>query len=207
VLLVNEAQEMSLDVLDELQILSSADFDATSLLTIILSGDDYLVEMLQQEHLVPLGTRICTRLVAEVTSHEELVEVLSHAHSKAGNATLMTVELEDTLVDHSASNYRLLIIMGAKLLAYGFANEIAQLDEKSYFELEFCKLRKVPVGLSHEPSVALSPTPARSPRPKLCASFCEASLDRLRRWSSADGAPTHAYDPAATDSSEDCTPA
>ena len=37
VLLVDEAQEMSVEVLSELRILSSADFDATSLLTVVLS--------------------------------------------------------------------------------------------------------------------------------------------------------------------------
>jgi general secretion pathway protein A len=49
VLLVDKAQEMSPDVLGELRILSSADFDATSLLTVVLSGDGRLVEMLRQE--------------------------------------------------------------------------------------------------------------------------------------------------------------
>ncbi|MCA1789991.1 MAG: ATP-binding protein [Thioalkalivibrio sp.] len=39
VLLIDEAQEMTPEVLSELRILSSADFDATSLLTVILSGD------------------------------------------------------------------------------------------------------------------------------------------------------------------------
>ena len=55
VLLIDEAQEMSPDVLGELRILSSADFDATSLLTVILSGDGRLLELLRQEDLVPLG--------------------------------------------------------------------------------------------------------------------------------------------------------
>ena len=47
----------------------------------------------------------------------------------------MTAELMDTLVDHSAGNYRLLMIMGAELLAYGMANELVQLDEKCYLEV------------------------------------------------------------------------
>ena len=55
VLLIDEAQEMSPDVLCELRILSSADFDATSLLTVILSGDGRLLELLRHEDLVPLG--------------------------------------------------------------------------------------------------------------------------------------------------------
>ena len=135
VLLVDEAQEMTPEVLGELRILSSADFDATSLLTVVLSGDGRLLELLRQEHLVPLGTRIRTRLVTEAASREELLELLSHALSKAGNATLMTAELMDTLVDHSAGNYRLLMTMGAELLAYGMAHEIEQLDEKFYLEV------------------------------------------------------------------------
>ena len=121
VLLIDEAQEMSPDVLGELRILSSADFDATSLLTVVLSGDGRLLELLRQEDLVPLGSRIRTRLVTEAASREELLELLRHALSKAGNATLMTAELMDTLVDHSAGNYRVLMIMGGELLAYGMA--------------------------------------------------------------------------------------
>ena len=135
VLLVDEAQEMTTEVLSELRILSSADFDATSLLTVVLAGDGRLLELLRHEDLIPLGTRIRTRLATEAASREELSQLLSHALSKAGNATLMTPELMDTLVDHSAGNYRLLMTMGAELLAYGMAHEIAQLDEKFYLEV------------------------------------------------------------------------
>jgi hypothetical protein len=71
----------------------------------------------------------------ETASREELLELLRHALLKAGNATLMTAELMDTLVDHSAGNYRSLMIIGADLLAYGMAHEIAQLDEKCYLEV------------------------------------------------------------------------
>jgi general secretion pathway protein A len=135
VLLVDEAQEMNPDVLGELRILSSADFDATSLLTVVLSGDGRLLELLRQEDLVPLGSRIRTRLVTEIASREELLELLRHALMKAGNGTLMTAELMDTLVDHSAGNYRLLMIMGAELLCYGMAHDVARLDEKCYLEV------------------------------------------------------------------------
>ena len=135
VLLIDEAQEMNPDVLGEMRILSSADFDATSLLTVVLSGDGRLLELLRQEVLVPLGSRIRTRLVTEPATREELLDLLRHALSQAGNATLMTPELMDTLVDHSAGNYRALMIMGAELLAYGMAHEVARLDEKAYLEV------------------------------------------------------------------------
>jgi type II secretory pathway predicted ATPase ExeA len=135
VLLVDEAQEMAGDVLAELRILSSADFDATSLLTVVLAGDGRLLELLRQEQLVPLGSRIRTRLVTEAASREELLELLNHALSTAGNAALMTAELKDTLVDHSAGNIRLLMTMSAELLAHGMAREVKQLDEKIYLEV------------------------------------------------------------------------
>jgi type II secretory pathway predicted ATPase ExeA len=135
VLLVDEAQEMAPDVLSELRILSSADFDATSLLTIVLAGDGRLLDLLRHQDLIPLNTRIRTRMSTEAATRDELLELLRHALVKAGNATLMTDGLMDALVDHSAGNYRLLMTMSAELLAYAVAHEVSQLDEKFYLEL------------------------------------------------------------------------
>jgi len=135
VLLIDEAQEMNPEVLGELRILSSADFDATSLLTVVLSGDGRLLELLRQDDLVPLSSRIRTRLVTEPAPREELLDLLGPALAQAGNAALMTAELMETLVDHSAGNYRSLMIMGGELLAYGMVHDVAQLDEKAYLEV------------------------------------------------------------------------
>ena len=143
VLLIDEAQEMTTDVLSELRILSSADFDATSLLTIVLAGDRRLLELLRHQDLVPLNSRIRTRLITEAATRDELLELLRHALAKAGNAALMTEQLMDTLVDHSAGNYRLLMTMSAELLAYGATHEVGQLDEKFYLELFHPKGRVV----------------------------------------------------------------
>ncbi|HEX9832686.1 MAG TPA: ATP-binding protein, partial [Mycobacterium sp.] len=135
VLLIDEAQEMAPKVLSELRILSSADFDATSLLTVVLSGDGRLLELLRHPDLVPLGTRIRTRLKTEAASRDELLDLLNHALSKAGNTTLMTPELMDTLVDHCGGNYRVLMTMCGELLAHGMAQEVERLDEKLYLEV------------------------------------------------------------------------
>ena len=90
---------------------------------------------------MPLGTRIRTRLVTEAASREELLKLFRHALSKAGNATLMTAELMDTLVDQSLGNYRLLMIIGADLLAYGMAHDGRQLDEQCYLEVYQPRIR------------------------------------------------------------------
>jgi type II secretory pathway predicted ATPase ExeA len=140
VLLIDEAQQMTPEVLSELRILSSADFDSTALLTVVLAGDGRLLELLRHEDLISLGTRIRTRLLTEAAAREELSQLLNHALAKAGNASLMTAELRDTLVDHCAGNYRLLMTMSAELLAYGLAHEVQQLDEKFYLEVFQAKL-------------------------------------------------------------------
>jgi general secretion pathway protein A len=145
VLLIDEAQDMTPEVLKELRILSSADFDATALLTVILAGDGRLLELLRHQDLIPLGTRIRTRLVLEAASRAELGQLLSHALAKAGNAALMTAELQNTLVDHAAGNYRVLMTMSAELLAHGLAHEAQQLDEKFYLEVFQAKLPR-PAG-------------------------------------------------------------
>jgi len=135
VLLIDEAQEMAPDVLSELRILASADFDATSLLTVVFAGDARLLDLLRHQDLVPLNSRIRTRLCTEAATRDELLELLKHALAKAGNPTLMTESLMEVLVDHAAGNYRLLMTMSAELLAYGIAREVNQLDEKFYLEL------------------------------------------------------------------------
>ena len=135
VLLVDEAQEMTPQVLSELRLLSSASFDSQSLLCIVMAGDGRLLEKLRREELVPLGSRIRTRLATEFASREELLACLAHLLAGAGNASLMTLPLQQTLCDHAAGNYRILTTMAAELLAAAAQKDLAVLDEKLYLEV------------------------------------------------------------------------
>jgi hypothetical protein len=117
VLLIDEPQEIRPDVLSELRILCNADLDATLLLTVILSEDSRLLELLRHEDLVLLGTRVCIRLMTEATLYKELLELLQHALQNAGNVWLITAEFMKMVVDHSVGNYRLLMLLGLELLA------------------------------------------------------------------------------------------
>ena len=97
VLLVDEAQEMAPDVLNELRILSSADFDATSLLTVVFAGDGRLLELLRHEDLVPLGTRIRTRLNMEPASREELSDLPIVGSAYGGYVVDVNAEILEAL--------------------------------------------------------------------------------------------------------------
>jgi type II secretory pathway predicted ATPase ExeA len=135
VLLIDEAQEMTPQALCELRLLSSARFDSQPLLCIVLAGDARLIEKLRCEELIPLGSRIRTRLATEFASREELLACLEHLLAGAGNASLMTPQLRQTLCDHAAGNYRILTTLASELLAVGAQREVAVLDEKLYLEV------------------------------------------------------------------------
>jgi general secretion pathway protein A len=126
---------MSPLVLNELRLLSSARFDSQSLLCIVLAGDARLLEKLRREELIPLGSRIRTRLATEAATREELLACLEHLLAAAGNASLMTRELRQTLCDHAAGNYRILVSMAAELLMTAAQREITTLDEKLYLQV------------------------------------------------------------------------
>ena len=135
VLLVDEAQEMSPAALCELRLMASARFDSQPLLCVVLAGDARLIDKLRREELIPLGSRIRTRLATEHASREELLAGLNHLLAGAGNASLMTPALRHTLCDHAAGNYRILTTMAAELLAAATQRELPLLDEKLYLEV------------------------------------------------------------------------
>ena len=135
VLLIDEAQEMQPAVLSELRLLSSMQFDSRNLLSVVFAGDGRLNSKLRRDELLPLGSRIRTRLIMEYASRDELTDCLNHLLTSAGNAHLMTPELAATLCDHAIGNYRVLTGMAAELLATAAQRELTQLDEKLFLEL------------------------------------------------------------------------
>jgi general secretion pathway protein A len=135
VLLIDEAQEMRPEVLSELRLLSSTQLDSRSILTVVLSGDDRLLDLLRLPALIPLGTRIGPRLTMDYVAPKQLTEFLTHLLTQAGNPHLMTTQLIATLSEHAAGNFRVLCHLGAELLAEGLRRQAAQLDEKLYMEV------------------------------------------------------------------------
>jgi general secretion pathway protein A len=135
VLVVDEAQDMSTAVLNELRHLSSARFDSHLLLTTILAGDPRLVEKFRSDELLPLASRMRVKLHLDRATPDELAQCLHHCMATAGATKLMTPELVATLCEHAAGNYRTLMTMASELLSVGAEREVKQLDEKLFFDL------------------------------------------------------------------------
>jgi type II secretory pathway predicted ATPase ExeA len=135
VLVIDEAQEMHSDVLSELRILSSRDFDSQSLLCVIFAGDQRFPEKLRQQALLPLASRIRRRLLLDYAPKDALVACLDHLVDAAGNAGLLTPELRAALVEHAAGNYRVLMNMADELLTVAAERGLAQLDDTLFIEV------------------------------------------------------------------------
>jgi len=135
VLLIDEAQEMPPQVLNELRLLASTQFDSRHLLSVVLAGDRRLNHKLRRDDLLPLGSRIRTRLNLEYANRDELRACLDHLLEHAGNARLMTPKLVETLCEHALGNYRVLTTLAGELLTTAAQRELAQIDEALFLEL------------------------------------------------------------------------
>ena len=134
VLIIDEAQEMPHLVLSELRLLASMHFDSQAVLCIILGGDNRLSEKLRARDLIPLGTRIRTRLNLEPYSKEQLTELLTKSLSLAGAAKLMTKGLINTLVEHANGNPRVMNTIANEVLMLGLKKEVNPLSEDLFID-------------------------------------------------------------------------
>jgi general secretion pathway protein A len=154
VLLIDEAQETSAACLTELRLLQSACFDSESLLFTILCGDARLPERFRTPELLPLGSRIRTRLQLNALSPEQLEDYLNFALAQAGHPQLMTPELIRTLAAHALNNLRVLNHMAAELLSAAAQRNLSRLDESLYFELFTQTAPKTRRSKSVQPSLS-----------------------------------------------------
>lgn len=135
VLIIDEAQEMNTAVLCELRLLSSTNLDSCSILSVILAGDNRLTERLHHVDLLPIASRIRTRLRTESADPGQLHEYLAHLLEKAGNPRLVTEQVQTALCEHAAGNLRLLMNMANELLNAAVRREVDQIDEKLFFDM------------------------------------------------------------------------
>lgn len=134
-LLIDEAQEMVGACLNEPRLMSSADFDSQSLLTVVLTGDMRLPERFRSSSLLSLGTRLRVRLTLEPLSKDQLLDYIEHTLNEAGAPRLMSDPLRRTLAEHASGNLRLLNSMAEELLVAAVTRELPQIDEKLFIEI------------------------------------------------------------------------
>lgn len=142
VLIIDEAQEMLPEVLLELRILGSANFDSRCILGVVLAGDERLSEKLNTAQLLPLLSRVRAQLHVEESNGADLSEMLRNAVDKAGNKELVSPGVQKALVENSMGNPRAMMNLANDLLAHAAQRNEKQLNEELFFELHKNAMRK-----------------------------------------------------------------
>ena len=134
VVVIDEAQEASSKLLNELRLLSSTDLDSCNVLTVVLCGDQRLQDKISTPDMLPLNSRIRNRLALQEADPEQLQTCLEHALTQAGNPGLLTQGLKVNLANHAMGNTRIMMNMADQLLAIAMHKELGQIDEKLFLE-------------------------------------------------------------------------
>lgn len=150
ILIIDEAQNLSVDLLEEVRMLSNLEASNSKLMQIILVGQPELRTILAAPELRQLRQRININCHLQALSREEVEQYIVHRLEIAGNATAVKFEPEalDEIFRYSRGIPRLINIICDFLMFLAFAEEatvltadmvsdvIGDLDFENYHWLE-----------------------------------------------------------------------
>jgi type II secretory pathway predicted ATPase ExeA len=129
VLIVDEAQNLSLSALESVRMLSNINADKDQLLQIILVGQPELKEKLAMPQLRQLAQRIAVDFHLEPLKQEEVYGYIDYRLQLAGrNAPLFTLEAAELVAWASRGIPRSINILADRALVYGYSMEAEKID-------------------------------------------------------------------------------
>jgi len=133
VLLIDEAQDLETELLEQVRLLSNLETDRRKLLQIVLIGQPELRERLDARGLTQLRQRITVRYHLSPLSREETERYIVHRLRMAGSTGRPTFSRWALRGIHrySAGVPRLINAVCDKALLYGFVNGTDHLDARS----------------------------------------------------------------------------
>ena len=163
-LIIDEAQNLSADILEEIRMLSNLETDNAKLLQIILVGQPELRKTLSLPGLLQLRQRISINCHINPMSRVEVDEYIHHRLQIAGNreAVNFSGQALDTIYRFSRGIPRLINIICDFLMLSAFAEETGNIDEDMVrdiigdldFENQYW-VSETPEGSSNEDTIPL----------------------------------------------------
>jgi len=147
VLLIDEAQNLSTPVLEQIRLLSNLETDTEKLLQIILVGQPELQEMLSSPELRQLNQRITARYHLKPLDYNEMVQYIWHRITKAGGRGKIrfTPRALREIYKYSRGIPRLINAVCDRALLIGYTRETKKIDhaiiKRTVKEIEGEKLK------------------------------------------------------------------
>jgi general secretion pathway protein A len=129
-LVIDEAQNLSFEALEEVRMLSNLHTEEQTLLQIMLTGQPELIAKLQNPKLLQFSQRIAVNFHLEALDHKETAEYIKFRLERAGgHSEIFTLEALDRIYDLSGGIPRSINILCQAALVYGFADEAKTIDK------------------------------------------------------------------------------
>jgi type II secretory pathway predicted ATPase ExeA len=128
-LIVDEAQNMSPETLEELRMLSNVNSEKDQLMQVVLAGQPALKETLRSPELMQFAQRIAVDYHLDVLSLKETCGYIQHRLVRAGAETdVFTPAACERIYCYSGGTPRLINLLCETVLVYGFADQQAVID-------------------------------------------------------------------------------
>lgn len=137
ILVIDEAQNLSSELLEEIRMLSNLETDNAKLLQIILVGQPELKETLATREMTQLRQRISIGCHIHPLSREETEHYIYHRLEAAGNREAVNFPQEtfNIIYDYSRGIPRLINIICDFLMLSAFANQTKDIDVEMVREI------------------------------------------------------------------------
>ncbi|GAU08919.1 XrtA/PEP-CTERM system-associated ATPase [Desulfoplanes formicivorans] len=129
VIVIDEAQNLSMEVLEEVRMLSNLQSESNMLLQIMLVGQPELKAKIKRPELAQLTQRIAVNYHLGPLSREEVGNYIAFRLDKAGgNPNLFTPQAVDLIHEFSGGIPRAINLLCDAALVYGFADELTSIE-------------------------------------------------------------------------------
>jgi hypothetical protein len=173
VLIIDEAQNLAVDMLEELRMLSNINAGKDQLLQLILVGQPQLKLLLGRPDMVQLAQRVGSDFHLTPLSRDEVHAYVDERLKIAGaTRRIFTEKALDLVAEQSRGVPRVINIIADTALVYAFSSQDAIVDEETVKSVVRDKVEYGVFGLASSPGVQLS-----DPMVRPAASFVRERID------------------------------
>lgn len=161
-LIVDEAQNMSPEALEELRMLSNINADKNQVLQVILVGQPGLRETLRRPDLEQFAQRVAVDYDLKPLSLSETREYIRHRVSVAGgNPDLFDEGACDVIYKYSGGTPRLINLLADTALVYGYAEQAEHISQQLAEDVARDKVQGGIFPTRHNPEPTVDPCTAQ----------------------------------------------
>jgi len=131
ILIIDEAQNLGMDALEDIRMLTNINVDKTLVLQLILVGQPELVELLRKQELRQFAQRVSADYLLEPLTFRETIKYIKHRITVAGgDNNLFKQTAYATVYYHSGGTPRVINTICDMALVYGFADEAPRISKE-----------------------------------------------------------------------------